>query len=59
MKEGVERYLEGGEGVSRNQSCGRPGGGLGGDQSQGFRCKKRRRDDSRPGWWKYQSGMDW
>lgn len=29
------------------------------DQSQGFRCKKRGRDDSRPGWWKYQSGMDW
>ncbi len=30
-----------------------------GDQSQGFRCKKRGRDDSRPVWWKYQSGMDW
>lgn len=24
------------------------------DQSQ-----KRGRDDSRPGWWKYQIGMDW
>ena len=25
-------------------------------QSQGFGCKKRVRDDSRPGWWEYQSG---
>lgn len=36
MKEGVERYLEGGEGVSRNQSCGRPGGGLGGGSKSGL-----------------------
>lgn len=31
----------------------------GGGQSRDFRCKKRGRDDSRPGLWKYQSGMDW
>ncbi len=29
MKEEVERYLEGGEGISRNQSCGGPGGNVG------------------------------
>lgn len=33
MKEGVERYLEGGEG--RNQSCGGPGGSVGKQMFEG------------------------
>lgn len=31
---------------------------LGGIKKIRFRCKKRGRGDSRPGWWKYQSDVD-
>lgn len=55
MKEGLKAETKAMEGL---------GGVLVGielrDQSQGFRCKKReKRDDSRPGCWECQGGIDW
>lgn len=47
------------EAEGRNQGLGKYWQASSSGNSQGFRCKKReKRDDSRPGWWEYQGGMD-
>jgi len=61
MREGAERNLIREEGIFKTKAVQDRGGVLVSkdlkDQSQGFRCKKRGRDDSRPNWWKDQCGM--